>query len=255
MVFTFGGSQSIFRTMRFLLYNIRYGTGGKRFLLPWSGYLRRTSANTRNIINFIKSFDPDIVGLVEVDTGSYRSGRQNQAEVIADALGHYNTHKSKYGDFSLVHLLPVMNKQGNAFLTRQNMNHVQFHYFDKGVKRLVIELELQDLTLFLVHLAISYKARHHQLSDLYSLVKGTSRPHVVAGDFNASWGDKEIRLFLAATGLAKAGPSSALSYPSWAPKRELDFILHSPDIKVTDFMMPKVTYSDHLPLVCDLEIG
>ncbi|MBA4388510.1 MAG: endonuclease, partial [Verrucomicrobia bacterium] len=129
-----------------------------------------------------------------------------------------------------------------------------FHYFDKGVKRLIIELELANLTVFLVHLALSFKARQHQLSDLYSLVKGTRQPHIVAGDFNASWGDREIRLFLAATGLAKAGPASTPTYPSWKPKRELDFILHSPEIKVTGFMIPQVTFSDHLPLVCDFEI-
>ena len=80
-------------------------------------------------------------------------------------------------------------------------------------------------------------------------------PAIVAGDFNTAWGDSEIRLFLAATGLAKAGPEEVLTFPSWAPKRELDFILHSSEIKVTSFSTPRVTFSDHLPLVCDFRIG
>ncbi|MBA4388766.1 MAG: endonuclease, partial [Verrucomicrobia bacterium] len=86
--------------MRFLLYNIRYGTGGKKFLLPWSGYLRRTAPNVRNITQFIKSLNPDMIGLIEIDIGSYRSGKKNQAETIAHALGHYNAYRSKYGEFS-----------------------------------------------------------------------------------------------------------------------------------------------------------
>jgi endonuclease/exonuclease/phosphatase (EEP) superfamily protein YafD len=35
---------------------------------------------------------------------------------------------------------------------------------------------------------------------------------------------------------------------------ELDFILHSPGIVIHDFQMPPVTFSDHLPLVCNFEI-
>jgi len=241
-------------TMRFVLYNLRYGTGGSRRLLPWSGYFRKTSGNLQAMIGFLRSLDPDILGLVEVDTGSYRSGRRNQAETMAEALGHYHTYRCKYGESCVTRLVPIMNKQGNAFLTRDTISNEQFHYFEKGLKRLVIELEMENLTIFLVHLALSFRIRHHQLNDLYSLVKGTKRPHIVAGDFNALWGDHEISLFLAATGLSNAAPAAQPSFPSWAPRRQLDFILHCPRIRPTAFSMPPVTFSDHLPLVCDFEI-
>ena len=76
--------------MRFLLYNIRYATGtGAAFHLPvpGAGYLRSNSRVLAGITKFIKSKDPDIVGLVEVDTGSIRTGLVNQADVIATSLG------------------------------------------------------------------------------------------------------------------------------------------------------------------------
>jgi len=79
--------------MRFLLYNIRYGPGiGKRFHLPvpYSGYLKRTNGNLRQIADFIRLVNPDIIGLLEVDSGSYRSERINQAEAIARELRHYH---------------------------------------------------------------------------------------------------------------------------------------------------------------------
>jgi endonuclease/exonuclease/phosphatase family metal-dependent hydrolase len=69
--------------MRFLLYNIRYGAGiGRRFHLPvpYSGYLKRTNGNLHQIIDFVKEVNPDIIGLLEVDSGSYRSEKNNQAE-------------------------------------------------------------------------------------------------------------------------------------------------------------------------------
>jgi len=240
--------------MRFIMYNIRYGTGGGRFLFPWSGYFRKTSTNFSRIADFLGRHDPDIIGLIEVDAGSYRSSRTNQAETLAESVGHYHAYKSKYHDKSPAHLLPMMNKQGNAFLTRDTIQNAEFHYFEHGVKRLVIELELENLTIFLVHLALSFRIRQHQLSDLYELVNGTGKPHIVAGDFNAFWGDKEMNLFLAATGLKNANTSGLCSFPSWAPNRQLDFVLYSDGIRTIDFSMPRVTYSDHLPLVYDFEI-
>jgi len=240
--------------MRFLFYNIRYGTGGRRLLVPWSGYFRRTTKNLKAITDFVQDLDPDIIGLVEVDSGSYRSRSENQAEIIAKALSHEHTYKCKYDKKSFAHRVPIMRKQGNAFLTRDTVMDAKFHYFDRGVKRLVIQLELKELTVFLVHLALSFRARHHQLGALYTMVKNAKKPHIVAGDFNSRWGDQEIKLFLAATGLTSAGPSGIATYPSWAPKRQLDFILHSPHIKITNFEMPRVTLSDHLPLVCDFEM-
>ena len=68
--------------MRFLLYNIRYGAGiGKQFHLPvpYSGFLKNTNGNLNHIVEFIKSVKPDIIGLLEVDSGSYRSEKNNQA--------------------------------------------------------------------------------------------------------------------------------------------------------------------------------
>ena len=240
--------------MRFVLYNIRYGTGGKR-MMPWEGYLGNTEKNLDIIIDFFRQLDPDLIGLVEVDSGSYRTKGKNQAETIAQSLGHYHIYKSKYDNRSLAQNVPVINRQGNAFLAKDTIHNQVFHYFDKGMKRLVIELELENVVIFLVHLALGTKVRHYQLGNLYALVERVDKPYIVAGDFNALWGEGEIDMFLAATGLINADKNSTPSFPSWSPRRHLDFILHSPEIKVTDFQVPKVTYSDHPPLVCDFEVG
>jgi endonuclease/exonuclease/phosphatase family metal-dependent hydrolase len=244
--------------MRLVVYNLRYCTGTARSFhlpFPFSGYLRRTHGRLDQISRFIGSLAPDIVGLVEVDGGSFRSRGQNQVEYIARCLGHCHSYESKYGEDSWVRFLPVANKQVNAFLTSDVIHDEKFLYFDHGVKRLVIQLQLTRLTVFLVHLSVKFRHRQHQLSDLYSLLHGMDRPYLVAGDFNAFWGDREINLFMAATGLKSANAHGIPSYPSRAPKRQLDFILHSPEIRVTRFDVPRVTYSDHLPLVCDFEIA
>lgn len=244
--------------MRFLLYNLRYcaGTGASfHFPVPGRGYLKRTSRTLRQVTHFIRSQDPDIIGLVEVDSGSYRSRRLNQAAELARELGHFHVYQSKYPGDSRLHYLPLAGSQGNALLTRERIHAQQFHYFERGVKRLVIELELKNLAIFLVHLALRRRTREAQLQALIPLVRAANKPCIVAGDFNTFGGREEIQPFLRATGLRNAAGRAVLSHPSWAPKRQLDYILHGPEITVTRFEVPAVTMSDHLPLICDFKIA
>ncbi len=243
--------------MRLLLYNIRYAVGGGASLhmpLPGAGYVIGNQNVLPEITRFIRSVDPDIVGLIEVDTGSIRSRMINQAESIAGSLGMNTSYETKYGEKSINHMLPIVRKQGNAFMAAQRVHGEKFHYFDTGIKRLIIELEMQDFAVFLVHLSLKYRHRHLQLRRLYDLVDATSKPVIVAGDFNTFWGENEIYLFMKAAGLRSANVNSLPTYPSRAPRRELDFILYQDGITVTDFRVPSVRHSDHLPLICDFSV-
>ncbi len=242
------------RDVRFLLYNIRYAAGvGPRFHLPipYSGYLKNTVNNLENIVGFIKSVKPDIIGLVEVDGGSYRSENLCQAELIAGKLGHYHVIHSKYDQRSVARKMPVLKSQANALLAKQEIINHSFRHFSVGMKRLVIEAEFADLTVFLVHLSLTFRKRQLQLEQLYQFVRGVDGPVIVAGDFNVLWGDRELELFLGATGLASANGSGEFSHPSSSPRRELDFILHSKDLVARNFKVPSVQFSDHSPLFCD----
>ena len=245
--------------MRFVLYNIRYATGASRhfhFPVPGAGYLRRTDRNLDQLIRFFEALDPDILALVEVDLGSFRTGGQrNQAETIATALGHNaQTFQCKYQHDSLHRLVPMLNKQGNAFVTRSSVHGERFHYFSRGVKRLIIELELENVSIFLVHLSLGYRDRQRQLADLQELVRASVKPVMIAGDFNTFFGETELYAFLATTGLNSANLRSQPTHPSRNPRRELDFIFHDERVVITHFEIPAVTYSDHLPLVCDFDI-
>ena len=243
--------------VRLLIYNIRYATGiGPAFHLPvpGAGYLRSSQRVLDRLTKFIKEQDPDVVGLIEVDTGSIRTGMINQAEFIARSLGHYSTYECKYGVASVNQLVPIVRKQGNAFLSAPRIRGERFHYFDTGIKRLIIELELDDVAIFLVHLSLKFRHRQYQLRYLYDLVRKTPKPVIVAGDFNTYWGDHEIYLFMQAAGLSNANVRGLPSYPSRSPRKELDFILHSAQITVNRFEIPDVQFSDHLPLICDFTI-
>lgn len=243
--------------VRLLVYNIRYATGvGPAFHipLPGAGYLRSSRHVLGDITDFIKSQDPDVVGLIEVDTGSIRSRMVNQADFIAHSLGHYSTYECKYGIASVNQMVPIIRKQSNAFLAAPRIRGERFHYFDTGIKRLIIELELDEVAIFLVHLSLKFRHRQYQLRNLYDLIRKSPKPVIVAGDFNTYWGDHEIYLFTQAAGLRNANLRGLPSYPSRSPRKELDFILHTDRIQIDRFDIPDVRLSDHLPLICDFTI-
>jgi len=131
----------------------------------------------------------------------------------------------------------------------------KFHYFDTGIKRLIIELEMRDFSIFLVHLSLKYRHRHLQLRKLYDLINDTDKTVIVAGDFNTFWGEDEIYLFKKAAGLTSANSDGIPTYPSRSPRKELDFILYQQGIEVKAFEVPQIKFSDHYPLVCDFEIA
>lgn len=243
--------------MRLLVYNIRYATGtGPAFHLPLpgAGYLRSNRRVLEGITDFVRGENPDLVGLIEVDTGSVRSGMLNQAEHVARSLGHYTAYECKYGTGSINKYLPIVRKQANALLAAPSVTGERFHYFDTGIKRLIIELELDQVCVFLVHLSLKFRHRQYQLRTLHDLVVAARKPVIVAGDFNTFWGTHEIYLFTRAAGLQSANRQGLLSFPAKRPRVELDFILASKTIEITDFRVPAVTFSDHRPLICDFEV-
>jgi len=183
-----------------------------------------------------------------------RTGMINQAEYIANSLGHYTAYECKYGSGSINHLMPILRKQSNALLAAPSVTGERFHYFDTGIKRLIIELELDEVCVFLVHLSLKYRHRQYQLRTLHDLISSAAKPVIVAGDFNTFWGTHEIYLFMRASGLHSANALGLPSYPARNPRVELDFILVSSGIEVTAFRIPEVRHSDHRPLICDFVI-
>ena len=243
--------------MKLMVYNIAYGTGApaafyERFL-QGHRYLRTSRVHLDKVMDYIEQEDPDILGLIEVDTGSIRTKFLNQVETIANHLNHFHHCSVKYAKISLGRALPILRKQGNAVLTRKRIPDRNFHFFPVGFKRLIIELDIEGVSFFLVHLALQKRIRKKQLEFLTELAK-ERRNIIVAGDFNTFRGTQEIADFQRNLQLSNPNRKSLPTYPSWRPRRELDFILHSENIKVTHFSVPDVHFSDHLPLIMEYHL-
>jgi endonuclease/exonuclease/phosphatase family metal-dependent hydrolase len=244
--------------LRVVLYNIRYGTGAGwnyHLPLPFSGLFRRTEPSFRRLSAFIDGLAPDLVGLVEVDGGSYRHGGESQARCLAEHLSLDHFFSCKYGMDSIFRKVPVLSSQGNAILSRIPAIRTGKMDLARGMKRTLLEAEFEDFVFLLVHLPLGTGARRAQLENLARRVRQYSKPVLLGGDFNLVYGSGELGDFLSSTGLRDTDPLGRKTYPSRMPRFRLDFLLASPGIEIRDFEVPDVRFSDHLPLLCDFEIS
>lgn len=244
---------------RVLIYNMAYATGAPKSLpdsiLNISRYFMPTRRNLNNISRFINSQKADVIGLIEVDTGSYRSENVNQAARISKHLSNFHHSTTKYGDSLTGRVLPILSSQGNAVLTRDRESNSIYHYFPSGFKRLVIELDMGLYRFFLLHLALSKRVRQIQLNHIANLLHtNRNRPFIIGGDFNTFGGTREIESICQELNLINPNSNNMPTFPAWEPKHQIDFILCSKEVKIVNFTIPEVKLSDHLPVVLDFDI-
>jgi len=242
--------------MRLLVYNIAYGTGtagGIGTILTAHRYLRTKMSFLNEIIRFIDRSKADVVGLVEIDMGSFRTGFLDQTSLVASKLKHYTHCGVKYGQDSIGRSIPILRKQANAFFARQEAAQASAYYFPTGFKKLILELNIGGIRFFLVHLALKQKIREQQLSYLMKIAAINPGPVVIAGDFNTFAGTVEIEKIMETLNLYDPNTEQLPTFPSTNPKFRLDYILCSKSIRPVAFRVPEIECSDHLPLIFDFE--
>ena len=241
--------------MKLLIYNIAYGTGSpgseKKRLITGHRYLRAPLEPFQRISEFMVGEAPDIIGLVEADHGSLRTGRMSHTAALAAELGGYHyLGQAKYGKRSLLLRVPYLKHQSNAILSRSVPTEFNYHFFDNGTKKLVISCKLDGIRVFLHHQALTSATRAKQLAQLAEWLT-PGEPSIIAGDFNTFRGAAELERFCKRFDLRSANSPHLPTYPAWKPVKELDYILYSPELELRSFRVPECDFSDHLPLIAD----
>lgn len=244
---------------RALVYNIAYATGApgshtENLLRLHRYFLKKSYCNLNEISKFISNTDPDIIGLLEVDTGSFRASKINQVSAISSITDYYTHYTTKYGDSLTSKIIPILRKQGNAILTKEKESNGIYHYFPGGFKKLILELDMNGLRFFLVHLSLSERVRTIQLKHISNLLATNKSPVIVAGDFNAFKGINELEEIQKRLNLINPNTYHKPTFPAWNPKHQIDFLLCSKDIKIINFDIPSIMLSDHLPIILDFEL-
>jgi endonuclease/exonuclease/phosphatase family metal-dependent hydrolase len=240
--------------LKLLSYNVQLGIPTRKYrhylTHSWKHVLpfpqRRN--NLDRIAEFISDFD--IVGLLEMDSGSIRSEFIHQPEYVAKRAGLSYCYSRVNRD------LGVVAQHSLAILSRYEACEVREHRLPSTIPgRGALEVHFGDpkdpLVVILVHLSLSARARQRQLRYIAELIKDY-RHAVVMGDMNSELHSKEIRELLANTGLSASGKAE-LTYPSWRPKAAFDHILVTPEIKYGKSEVHGVKHSDHLPVAMEVD--
>jgi len=243
------------KILRVMSYNIQVGIRTDKphhyVLHSWKHVLPHSFrlTNLDRIATLIKDYD--IVGMQELDAGSIRSNFINLAEFLAERAGFpfwYHQVNRNLGHLA---------QHASGFLSRyqpDEIKDVRLPGFIPGRRAIMVRYGEGDsaLNIFILHLALSKRARLSQLDFISDFVNDSAHA-IVMGDLNCVADSDEMNLFFRKTKLHRP-QTECHTFPSWRPHQPIDHILITSDLKVLDIRALSNTYSDHLPIVMDIEL-
>jgi len=239
--------------LNLLTYNIQVAMeshNARHYLLhSWHHLLPhpRRAKNLDMIAEIIKPFD--VVALQELDVGSIRSRYVNQAEFLA------NKASFPYVEYHTTRSLGPFARHSKALLSQypiHNVNHYELpsKIPGRGITTFCLGQASCPVLIVNVHLSLGKKARNTQLEYIAGVIAEYAHV-IVMGDFNLS--PHELATSpLAKTGLQIVGEEIIFTYPSWRPKKQIDYILLSSSLKLADSGVLNCPNSDHLPLFANV---
>jgi endonuclease/exonuclease/phosphatase family metal-dependent hydrolase len=227
-------------TLRVMAYNIHHGAGMDQIL------------DLERIAGLINSVRPDMVTLQEVDSVVARTGGVDQAGELARMTGM----QPVFGRF--------MAYQGGAYgmavlsrwpiVTSENIRLPDGLEPRTSVSATVSAPSGQTMRLVGIHFYESESERLAQATALQSHLDADPVPTILAGDFNSIPNSKVIDFMEAGWSILDKG-EDRLTFSSFAPDREIDFMMFRPPgyfQVVHHDVLDEPVISDHRPVVADL---
>jgi endonuclease/exonuclease/phosphatase family metal-dependent hydrolase len=243
------------KTLKILSYNLQVGiktsrasqyiTGSWKHLIPHSQRL----SNLDDTISFLEMYD--IVGLQETDAGSLRSNYINLTEYLADRARFPHWHHQV--NRNLGHIA----QHSNGLLSRPRpyeIENIRLPGLIPGRQAILSKYgnENETLAVFVLHLALSKRARMRQLAMISEHVNKYEHA-IVMGDLNCKVDSDEMRHLFSETRLHE--PLEELhTFPSWRPQHHIDHILVTSELKVIKAKSLKHVCSDHLPIMMEIKL-
>ena len=230
-------------TLRILANNTHHGAG-------LDGVLDR-----ERIASVIRSVDPDVVALQEVDQGVERTDRVVQA----GAYGSLTGMEAVFGAF----MEYQGGRYGMALLSRHPILSWENHRLPPGAEprsaltaRIRMPASGREVVVAGIHFYRTEEERMAQARRTAEILEPHTVPVLLAGDFNSLPGSPVMELL--AQGWAvpeKEGPR--YTFPADEPAREIDFILVRPHdgFRVLEYrVLEDPVASDHRPVLMVVEI-
>ena len=238
------------RDLRVMAYNIHHANPPS---IP-------DSIDIDAIMSTIASQDPDILALQEIDANTGRSGKGNQAEVIAEKLG-MNVFFGKAIDYD-------GGEYGVAVLSKYPMSEEKVHRLPSapgtnGEPRVLTSVKISlpgnnSIRFGSTHLDAQKEdtKRLLQIAEILKIGSEEKLPMIIAGDFNAPPGSEVIDLL--DENFTRTCDNCEPTIPVHNPVKAIDFIAYKPGnfFSVKAHKVINETYaSDHLPVLAVLRIN
>ncbi len=234
--------------LRIMSYNIRHGEGMDHKL------------DLARIAKVIKSVDPDVVGLNEVDKGCQRTEGHDEPAELGKLTGMTPIFERN---------IPYQGGEyGNAVLTKLPITatknvHLPSHYVGEQRGCLVIDLTAPNAArtpfrFLATH--IDYRGDDAERMDSAKTIAGIvaerpDSPAILVGDLNSTPDSRVIAEFMKTW--TRTDETPTLTFPADKPDRQIDYVLVRPaqrwkvvELRVLDEPMA----SDHRPLFAVLEL-
>ncbi|PFG66026.1 endonuclease/exonuclease/phosphatase family metal-dependent hydrolase [Propionibacteriaceae bacterium ES.041] len=239
-----------------LSYNIKHGVGEDGRL------------DLARIAEEIRASGADVVGLQEVDRyWGERSDWADQGAELARLLGYQlayganldeappegRTERRQYGT-AILSRYPIVASE-NVPLT--SIPYPTRPTEQRGLLTATINVRGAFVQVWNTHLDHQRsEQRISQVREILSRLDDPARPTVLTGDLNAIPDTPEMELLRTrfADTFRELGRDDAYTYPTNAPDRRIDYVLHAGPIRTLSGELRTAQYSDHLGVLARLQI-
>ena len=266
-----------------LLFGVEFGAA----LLPRTPPTEASGPHLSVLTYNVRSPNGDPEPLLEV----VRAERPDVI-VLQELTARYSERlRARVGDeypFSMVAGTDTANDGGGVYSRLPILGHEPFRLSDEGnvLQRLRLRTDAGDVWLVNVHLASPQLERRRvrgrlpmvlldfhdaqrdeELDRLVAEVRKLDGPFVLAGDFNMAAGSRPSRQLPAAwrDAFREAGEGFGHTFPAglnvWRgrlsipfPLVRIDYVLTSPELAPRYARVPRISGSDHLPVLADLAL-
>ena len=246
-------------------------------LLQWNVFYQE---DIDNILRTIVEVGPDILCLQELTTNHPSQRGRDAARHLAEGLGMHCFYQPAQQN-----RLPDggTHTYGNAILSRHPIVKSSFRYIQRPPRRpearsnsalepriyLEAKLRIGDRTLDVATTHMSYVPRFRQTAakrqeadKLVNILRRKKRNFIIGGDFNSapnSYTVKAIERHLKNAGPPRGEktwttkPFSYLGFSANTLDWRIDYVFTTPDIQVTSALIVDTPYSDHLPVLIEID--
>jgi endonuclease/exonuclease/phosphatase family metal-dependent hydrolase len=231
------------RPVRMLSYNVRHGEGmdGK--------------VDLARIAWVVRSLNPDLVALQEIDRVAGRTGRVDQMKELGNLTGMHYAFGSFMdydgGEYGMGILSTIPIKEAVNFALPPG-----YEPRSALAVRVALGVASREILFVGVHLFETAEERLAQANTLIELFKDEMAPVILAGDFNSEPGSGVIKLLKRYWEVPDKGVDH-LTWPSDNPEVEIDYIMFRPADRfevVEQRVIDEPLASDHRPLVLELQL-